>query len=47
MRELEWHQLSDARDWYMRIKSRPAFRPLLKDRIRGLAPSAHYADLDF
>ena len=36
-----------ARDWYARIKSRPAFRPLLADHIPGLPPPAHYADLDF
>jgi glutathione S-transferase len=31
----------------MRLKSRPSFRPLLADRVRGLAPSSHYSDLDF
>ena len=36
-----------AKDWYMRVKSRPSFRPLLGDRIAGLAPAKHYADLDF
>ena len=36
-----------AKDWYTRIKSRPAFRPLLNDRVRGVAPASHYADLDF
>lgn len=47
MGEIDWTDSPAARDWYMRIKSRPSFRPLLNDRIRGLAPSAHYADLDF
>ncbi|EJF90376.1 glutathione S-transferase family protein [Bartonella tamiae] len=47
MGEIDWTQTPASRDWYMRVKSRPAFRPLLNDRIRGLAPSAHYADLDF
>ena len=28
-------------------KSRPSFRPLLQDRIPGLPPPKHYADLDF
>jgi glutathione S-transferase len=36
-----------AREWYARVKSRPSFRPLLADRVRGLSPAAHYADLDF
>jgi glutathione S-transferase len=31
----------------MKIKSRPCFRPLLADRWPGLAPAAHYDDLDF
>lgn len=47
MGEIDWTPFPATRDWYMRIKSRPSFRPLLNDRIRGLAPSTHYADLDF
>jgi glutathione S-transferase len=31
----------------MRLKSRPAFRPLLAETVRGHRPPAHYADLDF
>ncbi|WP_455476772.1 glutathione S-transferase family protein [Bartonella sp. B41] len=45
--EIDWEQILAAKDWYMRIKSRPSFRPLLTDRVRGFAPSPHYADLDF
>lgn len=45
--EADFADLPAARDWYLRVKSRPSFRPLLADRARGLAPSAHYADLDF
>ncbi|MBB4095023.1 glutathione S-transferase family protein [Ochrobactrum pecoris] len=45
--EIEWSETKAARDWYARMKSRPAFRPLLSDRVRGLAPVAHYGDLDF
>ncbi|MBN9070632.1 MAG: glutathione S-transferase family protein [Rhizobiales bacterium] len=45
--EIGWQDYSAARDWYARMKSRPSFRPLLADRVRGLAPAAHYADLDF
>jgi len=45
--EVDWSGHNAARDWYTRMKSRPSFRPLLADRVRGLSPSAHYADLDF
>jgi glutathione S-transferase len=45
--EIDWAGNNSARDWYTRVKSRPSFRPLLADRVRGLSPSAHYADLDF
>ena len=45
--EIEWSSHPHAKEWYQRIKSRPAFRPLLSDRVRALAPVAHYADLDF
>ncbi len=45
--EIDWSEHAAARDWYMRVKSRPSFRPLLSDRVRGLAPVSHYADLDF
>jgi len=42
-----WDKHPEAKDWYARIKSRPAFRPLLSDTVPGMAPAAHYADLDF
>lgn len=45
--EIDWSGHPAAREWYMRMKSRPSFRPLLADRVRGLAPASHYADLDF
>jgi glutathione S-transferase len=45
--EIEWRDHTAAREWYVRVKSRPSFRPLLGDRVRGLMPVAHYADLDF
>ncbi|WP_270935714.1 FtsZ-binding protein FzlA [Falsiroseomonas oryzae] len=45
--DVDWTMSDGAKDWYARIKSRPAFRPLLADRVSGLAPPAHYADLDF
>ena len=45
--ELPWDAFPAVRSWYGRLKSRPAFRPLLADRLPGLAPASHYADLDF
>ena len=45
--EIDWSGHSAAREWYARVKSRPSFRPLLGDRVRGLSPVSHYADLDF
>jgi glutathione S-transferase len=45
--EIAWKDYPAARDWYSRVKSRPSFRPLLADRVRGLSPVSHYADLDF
>ena len=45
--EISWESEPAARDWYMRIKSRPSFRPLLADKVPGLPPASHYIDLDF
>ena len=45
--EISWLDYPAAKDWYSRMKSRPSFRPLLADRVRGLSPVSHYADLDF
>jgi glutathione S-transferase len=45
--DVPWADFRSARTWYMKVKSRPCFRPLLADRWPGLAPAAHYDDLDF
>ena len=45
--EIEWAEEPQLKDWYARIKSRPSFRPLLADRLRGMPPVSHYVDLDF
>jgi glutathione S-transferase len=45
--EIEWADAPLVKEWYQRIKSRPGFRPLLNDRVRGITPVSHYADLDF
>jgi glutathione S-transferase len=45
--DVPWDDHPGAKDWYTRIKCRPSFRPLLADRVPGLQPPVHYADLDF
>ncbi len=45
--EVPWVCHPETKDWYVRIKSRPAFRPILADRLTGIVPPKHYADLDF
>lgn len=45
--DVPWEEHEPAKDWYARIKSRPSFRSLLADRIAGLPPPKHYANLDF
>jgi glutathione S-transferase len=45
--EVPWSDAPAARDWYARMKSRPSFRLVLQDRLRGHAPASHYTDLDF
>lgn len=45
--DMDWSKAGETKDWYARIKSRPAFRPLLGDRVVGMPPSITYADLDF
>ncbi len=45
--EVRWDDFPAVRSWYSRLKSRPAFRPLLADRQPGLPPAPHYDDLDF
>ncbi len=45
--DVPWDNHEVAKDWYMRIKSRPSFRPILQDRLGGLTPSEHYQSLDF
>jgi glutathione S-transferase len=45
--EVPWADFAQVKTWYMKLKSRPCFRPLLADRQPGMAPAAHYTDLDF
>jgi glutathione S-transferase len=45
--EVPWDEDEAVKHWYARVKSRPAFRPLLADTLAGLPPGKNYADLDF
>ncbi|HXQ50674.1 MAG TPA: glutathione S-transferase family protein [Stellaceae bacterium] len=45
--DVPWDDHEPAKDWYVRIKSRPSFRPILGDHLPGTPPPKHYADLDF
>jgi len=47
MGDVPWDQHVLAKEWYARLKSRPAFRGILGDHIAGFPPPKHYADLDF
>ncbi|WP_370931458.1 glutathione S-transferase family protein [Bartonella sp. DGB1] len=45
--EIDWDIYHIAKEWYTRVKSRPSFQTILKDKIQGLAPVTHYTNLDF
>jgi glutathione S-transferase len=45
--DVDWNRNAGVKDWYAKIKSRPAFRPVLADQVPGFPPPLHYADLDF
>lgn len=45
--EMPWDDFPEVKEWYQRLKSRPAFRTLLTDRVLGMPASQTYADLDF
>lgn len=45
--EVPWDDYLLAKSWYVRLKSRRAFQPLLADRLPGMPPPIAYTDLDF
>ncbi|MBN2907405.1 MAG: glutathione S-transferase family protein [Rhodobacteraceae bacterium] len=45
--DVDWNRNANVRDWYAKIKSRPAFRSILADQVPGFPPPRHYANLDF
>ncbi len=47
IRDVDWNRQPSVKDWYAKIKSRPAFRSILADQVSGFPQPPHYADLDF
>jgi glutathione S-transferase len=45
--DMDWSVANETRDFYARMKSRPSFRPLLKERLSSMPPAPNYANLDF
>ena len=45
--DVDWKLSEPVKDWYAKIKSRPAFRNILADQVPGFPPSKQYSDLDF
>ena len=45
--DVDWNRSTIVKEWYAKIKSRPAFRSILADQVPGFPPPRHYNDLDF
>ncbi|CAM80682.1 glutathione S-transferase family protein [Orientia tsutsugamushi] len=45
--EVIWDYYPSVKNWYVLIKSRPSFKPLLQDYTPGFFPPKYYAELDF
>jgi glutathione S-transferase len=44
---IDWKGHEQTQRWYMGLKSRPSFRPLLAERMEVIGPAPHYANVDF
>ena len=44
---IDWKGHEQTARWYRGFKSRPSFRPLLSERMEGIAPPSYYDDVDF
>jgi glutathione S-transferase len=44
--QLSWKAEDRAKDWYLRIKCRPSFRPILQHTLPGLPPADRYMQFD-
>jgi glutathione S-transferase len=47
IKDVDWDRQIVVKEWYAKIKSRPAFRSLLADQLPGFPQPDHYSDLDF
>lgn len=45
--DVPWESYKNAKLWYSKIKSRPSFKDILTDRVKGVYPAKNYANLDF
>lgn len=45
--DVPWDKHPGAKEWFVKVKSRACYRPLLHDRQPALPPTAHYTNLDF
>ncbi|MBO9519173.1 MAG: glutathione S-transferase family protein [Porphyrobacter sp.] len=43
---IDWTGHEGAHSWYRVMKSRPSFRPLLSEKMEGIPPPSHYADVN-
>ncbi|BBC71850.1 glutathione S-transferase [Altererythrobacter sp. B11] len=43
---IDWSGHEGAHSWYRVMKSRPSFRPLLTEKMEGIPPPRHYADVN-
>ena len=43
---IDWKSHEQAKRWYVGMKSRPSFRPLLAERMEGINPPPEYEKLD-
>ena len=45
--DIAWEDYQEAKTWYVRIKSRKSFKPILEEKIANFPPVKHYSNLDF
>ncbi len=45
--DISWEDFKNAKLWYSKIKSRPSFKDILNDSVKGILPAKHYTNLDF
>lgn len=45
--DVPWDHNARAKEWYALMKSRPAMRHVLDDRVMGFRPPSYYEDPDF